>query len=442
MGLKPKTLKLESSPNIWMSTASGNVYEFADKNNSRTKPQEQRYGRHKVVKWGTDNLLPYHNRQLLADNDIKQNLINTDVDITCGKGLVFYQLTDDNEDGRKEVKFIRDVELEDWRDEWMLNELYSETVQDVKEFGNSWVEFLLSRDKTKCNSMVSLDAVDCRFEVPDQQNRRRDADTLLLADWKYQSLREEYIQTVPLINFFRPELGEFQKCALHVKINYSGQPYYTLAEWHGTRPWTEVSNLIPKFHRSGLKGGYALRYHIKIPITYLEERVGEMKKDGKTEPEAVKEVKKDIQEMFDDVVGGAENAQKAFYSWINDHIPKPIGWTIEKIETDLKDDSYITLSDAADKKHARGHNLHPVLAGIETSGSLSSGSEILNLLNYHVAYKTSRIRRTAMRPINLVMKMNFPDKWKKGIRIGVEDVELTTLDANPKGQQEVMQNGS
>lgn len=426
---------------VWASERSGTIYQFADTTNSRSKPQEKRYGKYKVVKWGKDNLLPYHHRQLLADNDIKQMLINTDVDITCGKGLVFYQLQDENEDGKKEIRFIRDTELEDWRDEWMLNEKYSETVQDLKEFGNSWAEFIMSRDRSKCTSFISLDAVDCRLMVPDKNSVRRDPATLLLADWKYQMLQEADIKEVNLLNFDRPDLSQYVKSALHIKIAYSGQPFYSLVEWHGTKNWTEVSNLIPKFHKSGLNGGYALRYHVKIPISYLEDRVAAYKADGKSEAEAVKIIKADIQSQVDTVLQGAENAHKSFQSFVNDHMPNPTGWTIEKIETDLKDDSYIKLSDSADKKHARGHNLHPVLAGIETSGSLSSGSEILNLLNFHVAYKTPRIRRTAMRPLNLILKHNYPEKWASGIRIGVEDVELTTVDKNPTGQQNVMQNG-
>lgn len=436
MGVRPKTLKMQHMPNVWASTTSGTIFQFTDTSYSRTKPAEKRLGKYHVVTWGKDNLYPYHTRQLLADNDIKQMLINTDVDITCGKSLIFYQLTDQNADGIKEIKPIRDAELEDWRDEWMLDEFFRETIQDYKEFGNSWAELIMTRDRTKVASLQSLDAVDCRLELPDGNKKN-----LLVADWKYSRLKESEVKQVPLLDFRRPVLGQHVKAALHCKIVYSGQPFYSLEDWHGTRDSTEVSNLITKFHKSGLKGGYALRYHVKIPISYLEERVAGYKADGKSETEAVQAVKKEIQEQLDGVLAGAENAQKSFISWINDHIPDPTGWEIEKIETDLKDDSYIKLAELMDKKHARGHNMHPVLAGIETSGSLSSGSEILNLANFHISYKTPRARRTGLRPINVAMKHNYPAKWAAGIRVGPEDVVLTTLDKNPKGQENVMQNG-
>jgi hypothetical protein len=431
MGVKPKHIKMSSD--VFASAGTGTIYDFTAAGQSRTDPAYDTKGGKKVVKWGTDNLLPYHLRQILAENDIKQQLINTDVDLACGKGLIFYKEIDDDENGVREVVYVKDDDLQQWLEDWDIEAKFHETMLDLKEFGNSWIEFLFARDLSRVNSCASLDAVDCRIRKPDKDNWK--IDTLLVADWKYRSLTEANIKTVPLIKKDWSDFGKKSKQAYHLKLNFSGQPFYTLVEWFGSRIWAEVSNLIPKFHRSGLKGGFSLRYHVKIPISYLEDRVAAMKKDEITEVEAVQKVKLSILTEIDAVIGGAENAQKAFFSWINDHIPSPTGWEIVKIDTDLKDDSYIALSDAADKKHARGHNIHPVLAGIETSGSLSSGSEILNLLNFHTSYKTPRFRKLVLKAFNKILQKNYPEKWQQGIRLGVEDVQLTTLDKNPTGKQ-------
>jgi hypothetical protein len=411
------------SPSIFMSADTGNVYEFSDTTHSRTNPRTVSKDGKQIVTWGKDNLLPFHNRQILADNDIKQTLINTDVDITVGKGLVLYREL--VEDGKRRKEYIEDPELEDWMEEINAAETFRETVQDTKEFGNSWTEFILSRDRSKVASIMSLDAVDCRLGLADPANGRTDSTAVYLADWK--TYKQNQVQGVPLLNIHRPVIdGKMVKFALHVKKIVSGMPFYTLAEWHGTRTWAEIANIIPIFHKQGLKNGYMLRYHIKIPLSYF---------NGKQDKELEK-AKIDVQTMLDNVLSGAADAHKAFFSFINDSVPNPAEWSIEKIETDLKDDSYIKLHETASKVHARGHNLHPVIAGIETSGSLSSGSEILNLLNYHVSYKTQRIRNIALKSVVLAKNYNFPDR--RDIKIGVEDVELTTLDQNPKGQQTVV----
>jgi hypothetical protein len=98
----------------------------------------------------------------------------------------------------------------------------------------------------------------------------------------------------------------------------------------------------------------------------------------------------------------------------------------------------LKLHDTASRVHARGHNIDPALAGIQTEGRLSAGSEIRNLLNYHISYKTPRPRRLAMEPFVLAKNFNFPNK--KNIKIGIGDIELTTLDENKSGTQNIAQN--
>ncbi len=204
----------------------------------------------------------------------------------------------------------------------------------------------------------------------------------------------------------------------------SGQPFYSLTEWNGTKVWTKSTNIIPEFHLKALENGYLIRYHVQIPLSYLDQF-----------PQAEQEEEKNrIQRELDAVLSGAENAHKSFYSFINDKIPNAIGWKIEKIDTDLKDESYLKLFETASKVHARGHGINPILAGIEDSGSLSSGSEILNLINYHIAYKTPRMRKLCLRPLVMWKNYNFPDKKK--IKIGVEDVVLTTQDKNKSGVEQ------
>ena len=415
------------APSVFASTESGTVYQFESKNHSRSKPDVQRVGAKEVIKWGGDNMLPYVNRTILAENDIKQNLIETDVNIAAGQYLYLYSRKVEN--GKEIITPVEDAELTDWLEEFRVHEQFTETIQDIKEMGNSWMEFVLNRARTKVVSMNSLDAVDCRLSKNATGSTRRDSEKLLLADWKYGKLLEDEIQQVDLLDIRNPKLGEQVKCALHVKKITSGMPYYQLVEWFGTKDWTEIANIIPKFHKQGLKNGYMLRYHVKIPMSYVEKQ-----------NKSPQEVKKDIITELDKVLSGAENAHKTFNSFINDKIglqgTAASEFKIEKIETDLKDESYLKLHENASMVHARGHNLDPALAGFETQGRMSSGSEIKNKLNFHIAYKTPRIRRIAMAPFLLAKNFNFPDK--KDIHIGIGDMDFTTLDENPSGAQQII----
>ena len=423
---KKDTSFVRLSPKVSASSKTGNVFEITSYKSSRTDPYTKIVAGQEIVPWGKDNIQPHHDRQLIAYNDIKQPIINMKVALLCGKRLFFYRdvIT---EDGKKEMQLVDDPELEEWLKEEEIENLFKETIQDLEEFGNSFAEFILSRDKSIITSVESMNLVDCRLTPA---INRQDSETLAVGDWLKEkggrTLTKNEIALIPLLPIRKSakQLGKHFKTALHVKDHISGFPYYNNPCWFGTKDITEVANIIPKFHLQGLKNGYMMRYHIQIPESYFA-------KYG-TEEEKQAEMSR-IQEELDTVISGAENAHKAFYSFTKMLGGNTEEWKITKIETDLKDESYLKLHEVASKTHARGHNIHPVLTGIETSGSLSSGSEILNLLNFFIAYVAPGPRKLAMRPIELFKDYNFPDK--KDIKIGVEDTVLTTIDKNPTGRE-------
>jgi hypothetical protein len=417
-----KTDIVPVSENISVSTITGNVYQIDTGEKTTTKPSTIMAGGYEVIRWGRNNLLPNQYRQILLDNDIKQSIIETAVDLAAGQGFFLYR---EQINGNKLDKIpVKDAQLEDWIESWSLHDFFVETIQDVKEVANSFAEFVMTRDRTQVASVMSIDALDCRLE--------KGLKNVLIADWKEQRKQSSVpVEAVPRIDNKNPNLLAHKKGILHIQKYVSGMPFYSYPEWHGTVEWTEIANIIPKFHKQGLKNGYMLRYHVKIPLSYFK---------GKTDKE-IEVMKKEVTTRLDQVLSGAENAHKAFISFVQDNLgaSNVSEWKIEKIETDLKDSSYLDLHRRASEVHSQGHGLDPALSGIHTAGRLSSGSEIRNLLNYHIAYKTPRVRRMAMQPINLIKAINFPGK--RDIKIGVIDTEFTTTDSQPSGTQQILQNG-
>lgn len=412
------------SSEVFVGESSGALFEFTKTAYSRTAPKVVLKGDRRIVEWGRNNLQPYLDIEIIYNNDIKPTLIENKVNITVGKRLILY--TEDSKEGKRTRQIVADPELDEWMEEWNLFEKFAEIQFDLEEHANSWVEFILTRDASKVASMKVYDACDCRLS--EIKGDRPDAPSLFVADWKYRFLNETNIEEVPLLDIYNPTLGQYYKSALHIKDQHSGMPYYSLPIWHGTKEWAKTANIIPEFHHQGLRNGYMLRYHIKIPRQWLSQFGTEAEQQAK---------KVEISEKLDSVLSGTKNAHKTFYSWIESIGASSLEWKIEKIDTDLKDTSYLELHNHSSGVHSRGHNIHPILAGLEKPGNLSSGSEILNLLNYHVAYKTARPRALGLKAINLVKNYNWPNK--RNIKIGVEDTVLTTIDKNPTGQQNAMQ---
>ena len=419
---------IELSPDLSVSTISGNIYQIDTGEKTRTKPATLDVGEYSIIKWGKNNLLPQQYRQVLLDNDIKQSIIDTSVDLAAGQGFYFY--TERIEGDKKIITPVQDDQLEDWVESWLLHDFFVETIQDIKEFANSFCEFIRTKSRNEIASIMSLDAVDCRLAKRDKFDTK--TSHVVVADWKeHKRSGSGSIDLVGIdqLDNKNPQPLRYPKSALHIQKYISGMPFYTYPEWHGTVEWAEIANIIPKFHKQGLQNGYMLRYHVKIPMSYFK---------GKDE-KAVTKMKSDVVAQLDAVLSGADNAHKAFISFVEDTLGQSnmSEWKIEKIETDLKDSSYLELHRRASEVHSNGHGLDPTLSGIHTQGRLSAGSEIRNLLNYHIAYKTPRIRKMAMQPINLVKSINFPNK--KNIKIGVIDTEFTTTDMNPSGTQQIMQ---
>ena len=379
-------------------------------------------GDFKIVKWGLKNKQPYDYTNLIKDNDIKPALISSLVNLGAGTNLNLYQTK--LVEGKKVIELVEDTAISEWLEDFMAYEFVRETIRDIETHGNSWAQFTKLGSR-KSMIVESLNAVDCRLG---EITERFDSEHVYVADWLKSNLKKEDIKGLPLLPIRRPssELGKEDVAAMHLKNMISGYPYYTPADWHGTQDWCDVANVIPKFHKAGLKSGYMMRYHIKIPANFFAQYGTEKEKDVK---------KKEVREMFDKMLSSEDSAHKTFFSYTEMVAGTLMEWEIEKIETDLKDDSYIKLHELASKVHARGHNLDPSLAGIGTAGELSSGSEILNLLNFHLAYKTPGVRSLALKPLTLAKNFTFPNK--KNIHIGVQDVVLTTTDKNPKGKENV-----
>lgn len=370
----------------------------------------------KFAYWGSNNLLPEDLIKLVYGNDLKPNLIKKRVNFNCGKGPITYK--EEIAEGKRKKVYVLDPVIEDFLKKSDYKKLMRSVDTDLEMFNNAFVEFVLTKGK-KVSSMRKLDATNVRAELIDEYTGRIN-NYFLSADWK--SPKKDRIIQVPS---FDPEYPKYnKKFILHIREEQSGQPYYAIPNWIGSKDATEVAETIWKFHKAGLKNGYALRYHIKIPSAYFNQF-----------PEPERERRKaDLRDSMNNWLAGAENAGKALVSYL-EHIPgqvNPSEWKIDTISADLKDTAFSVLFEQSTISNAQSHGIHPTLAGVILSGSLGSGSEIRTLYHSHIALETNEPRDMIFEPITkVVAPLNG---WDKDIKFGVEDIELTSLDQNPTGQ--------
>jgi hypothetical protein len=398
---------------------AGAVVQFtnnkgADINFSTTSTLKQ--GDLRIVPWGANNLQPQDMLKLVFGNHIKPQLLLTSRDFLLGAGLGVFKR---NAVGGKIVmEPVIDLEMEGWLDEMDAPFVLNSTAFNLEYFGNYFTNIVLNSSK-KVEDMVPFDCTMVRAQETLQRKPER---YYLHPDWA--NFKAADVVTRPAYDRKNPtKYGDF---LYHGRDWTPGQKYYDSPAYWGTRKWTEVSNKIPTFHSKGLDNGYNLTYHIKIPRDYFLQ-FGDKKAQEAAEDE--------ILNSMDDLLSGVENAGKVFVSKFGvDNAGKPIpGWSIEPIENKMSDTAYESVNSQANIAHTSGHGIDPSLAGIDTGSKLGgSGSEKRISYQLHIALRTPTKRKILLEQFNVARKlMGFNPEHQYGFN----DIEITTLAEDPKGQK-------
>jgi len=392
--------------------------KFQDTVNGGT---ELRKGNLKIAPWGKNNLLPQEMFRLIWENHLKPQLITTARDFLIGSRLgVFRRQIVENKETFVPIAM---PEIEDWLEEIEAENYIMQAAYNLEFWSNVFTVFTLGTS-TNIEAIQCFDCTDVRASVISPTVGRIE-DYVLHPDWK--NFKEPEATVIP--SWDRTQPTRFFQFCYHGRDPVPGQPYYSLPTWYGTRKWTEVSNEIPKFHKSGLANGYNLKYHIEIPADYFLQ-FGDDKAQQKAEA--------DLLDNMNQWLSGVENVAKAFVSkFQTDAMGKPIpGWKIEPLEDKMNTEAYIELDRQANTAHASGHGIDPSLAGIDQNSKLGgSGSEKRISYDMHIALRTPTKRKILLQPFNTVAKKIMG--WDRDIFIGIVDIQLTTLADNPSGKSMV-----
>ena len=380
----------------------------------------------KPAKWGADNLQPQKMLQLVAENHIKPQLIETGRDFLLGSRLgIFRRVIDtDTQTGHKKLRIEPEFnpDIEDWLEYIDSDNYLRSAAYNLEYSGNTFTSFSLA-SKTEIDQIRSWDFLNVRARQMEGK-QSRPSHYYLHPDWARVKASEVTI----LPAYDRRDPTRFGDFMYHGRDWIPGQPYYNWAAWWGTQSWTVVSNLIPKFHAAGLKNGYNIKYHIKIPIDYFNQY---------KEPAEKLAAEQNLMQTMNEMLSGVENADKAFVSKFGtDQFGKPMaGWSIEPIENKMSDDAYSNVNNQSNIAHTSGHGIDPSLAGIDTGGKLGgSGSEKRISYQLHIALRTPNKRKILLEPFNVAKKIMG---WDRDVFIGLEETDITTIEENPNGKQKV-----
>ena len=392
---------------------------------------------YKIKNWGSDNLLPNRRELTLMDNNIVGSVMTAKRDIILGAGLKPYIeiITGEGSKSKREkIPVLMTTEEEDWLES---SQFYSEYLEPACEslikHGNVFAAMMF--DAKEANKHISdIKSYDCKYIRGIVKNKG----FLHHENWAKTNDKNLSYTYIPTYN------QDIEKLSIyHTGDRFFNDGIYFHPTYWGGSEWIELANVIPKFHKSNMKNGYVLRYHIEIPADYFlnTTKYQKVKSNSIKAKKCIDRAKAKKQKFINDlnqILAGHDNAGRTITSSKKfDALSKEyIGITITPITVDLQDEKLLKLFTASNQANISAQGIHPTLANIESQGKLSSGSEMRNALNFYTAVKTTVPRRQLLEPWNIVLKRNNMIRKKDGkytVKWHIEDTVLSKLDEDKSG---------
>lgn len=421
------------------------LFTFAQKqnDNNTSKKGTTSDGKH-IWFWGDRNNLPADRELTVIDNNIIGEMIYTKRSLIIGQGLQAY--TESYVDGTKK---INPVAMPDQILEWMDNcnfyhNYLLEAANQLLIHSNLFTSFVPNMSYDKIASIKAMKCRDTRVRFYDWTLGQTPS-YVLVGDYGrfIKGITQPKYKDIPYLKYKsndgtiivpRGERITHTYDSLFDNGVYGHPPYW------GGQEWIELSNFIPRFHKANIKNGYVIRYHVEIPENAFYDRKKMMLAEGNKEEteKCIREAdsaKKGFIKAADRYLAGDENVGRALYTFFaHDEMGQKIeGVKITPIHVDLKDEALLKLFAASNQANISAQGLHPSIAGIETQGKLSSGSEMRNAIELYVKIKTPVVRSLILKPFIDVCKINGWDKEYRDIKFGFEDIVLNKLDDEPTG---------
>ena len=371
---------------------------------------------------------------LVWDSPTKPRLLDQVKEFILGAGYkLFVEEIDEN--GKEIFKRIQNPELTNWfrqkRIQSKFLELAALSLAFMEMAFVAWVE---NEDGT-----ISLETIQPNKVRIVRPKAGKPVEYVMVSPFfggdNKSKIEKESIR-LPVFDYNEPRKNAASVMIL--KKAQIGSDFYNAGLWWGTKTWTEIDNLVPEYHQSGLKNGYNFKLLIEIDESYFIME-GESLLDEET-AKAVEIRKDEFCKHMDDYLAGVKNTDKALViiGKLADEMGKDKRLIrVTTIDNKMTDDAYMNLTKMSGMKQAQGHGILPSLAGIAEGDKLGgSGSELEHSVMFQVRFMTPSYRRLLKEVLDCALEAMGHDLTKGEFM--PTDVEMTTLAANPTGQQPVI----
>lgn len=328
--------------------------------------------------WGTDNLLPVQMADHIENCGVLSAALDAKARIAAGKGIQPFLLKNVGNDGKEELEWVNDAEIQEWLEQNSVFDLGLDFSYDRSGYGWRTGSLMLNRKMDKIERVFRKDVYECRLQKKDEKGIIKNL--ILCGDWpNYNNGFDDknHIQIPALLEGFELQdltMRAESKSLANLEFAFidrrlrNGRQYYPLPLWYAARKWVEVARAIPSQKTAMFKNQITLKYLVTISEKYWNKRYPGFSTMDKAQKE---QIVNDTYQNIDDCLSGNDNAYKSiFASTTFDPISgKEVhDIQIENIDDKVKDGKMLPESAAANSEILFALMINPSLMGAGAPG--------------------------------------------------------------------------
>jgi hypothetical protein len=383
------------------------------------------------VRWGANDNEPNVINALIQKNNQVRGQLEALRDIIYGTGLKFFRRV--ATEGKIHLEPVYDEAVEQWAYETDLHRYIVASINQMTHTANRFTRWVWDVQRGWF-----------RLEVSDGFMTRVGRPTTgRISEYHvnpyYGEVGMYRADDTQRISKFEPHNTDANVARIvtmhHSKIDIPGNPYYSYPAWWCAQSWIELANLIPVFHYNGIKNGYNIKYLIRMPRDYFDYE-GKRQLDEKT----VKKKWENFSEKLNSWMAGEKQVNKTM---LIKYLRGADGKMADNVEVtplknEMSDSAYSEVWSMANQSIANAMGLLPTLAGVNPGKGNDSGSQIRVMAEFQQGHRTAVVRNAILEDVrHCLIAMG-----RRDIIPMFADVQLTTLDVNPTGQQAVVNHGT
>lgn len=395
--------------------------------------------------WGSDNRMPITMADHLENCGVLSAAIDAKSRIAAGKGIQPFTLDNVTSDGKEELTWVSDAEIQDWLEENAMFDKVLDFSYDKNAYGWRAGSYILDAKRQKINRITRKDVFECRLQKKSTQGFINSL--YLCGDWagnSQQFNKNAHVQIPALKEGF--ELADLTSRSSGFEFAFidrrrrNGRQYYPFPLWYATQEWVKIARAVPGMKNTQFKRQITLQYLVTISEKYFTTQYSDwntMDNDKKVDI-----VNKKYDEI-DTFLSGSDNSFKSITSL--SYIDPISGKEIDTIKIEAIDDKntegkMLPDSAAANSEILFAVMVNPALLGAgQPGGPYSNNAGGSNIRESYMAQimLMEEERKMNAAHMNVVKRFNGWDKkFSKPLVFRYQSGLLTTLDTGKSSKPE------